>query len=402
MTDRLGLDELASELVEFAEPAQEVARSHLEERVIAGFEEIQRWVTEHGRAPRHGEGLDIFERLYAVRLDRILAQEDLRALVEPMDHQHLLVGGGALAAPTTLTDEELAAELAEIGDGASDITTLHHVRARAEIQAAEEIANRKPCADFEQFRARFEGVQADLKNRIRKALPFNKDVGNNTDARVRVGDFYILGGQLAYVAELGELSPTPEGAPQARLRVIYNNKSESNLLMRSLQAALYKDSAGRRITDPVAGPLFADHAEDTDESTGTVYVLRSKSDHPDIASRRDLIHKIGVTGGEVPRRISQASTDATYLLAEVEVVSSYQLYNINRTKLENLLHRVFEPARLEITLVDRFGHPVSPREWFLVPLFVIDEVIERVKDGTITQYAYDPTRAALVQRASSS
>jgi hypothetical protein len=403
MTDKVDLDELAAELAEFAEPVPELAHSAREERVIAGFEEIQRWVAEHGRTPRHGEGLDIFERLYAVRLDRIRAQAELRALVEPMDHQDLLTGGGAvLADSATLTDEELAAELAGVGDIASDITTLQHVRPRAEIQAAEEIANRKPCADFEQFRPRFEGVQADLRNGIRKALPFNKDVGNNTDARVRVGDFYILGGQLAYVAEMGELTPTSVGAPQARLRVIYDNRTESNLLMRSLQAALYKDSAGRRITDPAAGPLFADHAEDGEESSGTVYVLRSKSEHPDIASRRDLIHKIGVTGGEVPRRISQASTDATYLLAEVEVVSSYQLYNINRTKLENLLHRVLEPARLEITLADRFGHPVSPREWFLVPLFVIDEVIERVKDGTITEYTYDPTSASLVRRASKS
>lgn len=141
---------------------------------------------------------------------------------------------------------------------------------------------------------------------------------------------------------------------------------------------------------------ISDRTNDGDRPSGTVYVLRSRSDHPEIASRRDLIHKIGVTGGAVPRRIAKASIDPTYLLADVELVTTYQLYNIDRIKLENLLHRVLEPARLAIKLTDRFGKPVSPREWFLVPLFVIDEVIDRIRDGSITAYAYDPTRGALV------
>jgi len=128
-----------------------------------------------------------------------------------------------------------------------------------------------------------------------------------------------------------------------------------------------------------------------------VYVLRSQSDHPEIASRRDLIHKIGVTGGRVPRRIANARVDPTYLLADVEVVSTYQLYNIDRHRLENLIHRIFEPARLQITIQDRFGHPVSPREWYLVPLFVIDEAIQRIRNGSITDYRYDPERAALTR-----
>lgn len=392
------LDALYDELApEYAEPIREAARSPVEERVLAGFEEIQRWVAEYGRAPRHGEGLDIFERLYAVRLDRIREQADLRTLVEPLDHQGLLTSAAKLSARSSmLTDDELAAELAGIGEVESDITELRHVRSRAEIQAAEEIANRKPCADFERFRPLFEQVEADLKSGTRQALAFNKDVGLNTDARIRMGDFYILGGQYAYVADMGDQSRTPEGAPQARLRVIYGNGTESDLLLRSLQAALYKDEAGRRVTVPNNGPLFADHAEEGEVPTGRVYVLRSRSDHPDIASRRDLIHKIGVTGGEVPRRIAGASIDPTYLLADVEVVTSYELYNIDRNKLEKLLHRLFEPARLDIRLIDRFGNPVVPREWFLVPLFVIDEAIERIRDGTVTGYRYEPASASLV------
>jgi hypothetical protein len=257
MADDSDLDQLAEELAEFAEPERDAPRSAVEERVIAGFEEIQRWVAENGRVPRHGEGLDIFERLYAVRLDRIRDQPDLRAFVESLDHQGLLAGATeGLSEPGTMGVDELANELEGMEDIESDIAVLEHVRSRKEIEAAEEIASRKPCADFDQFRPIFEGVQADLKNGVRQALPFNKDVGNNIDAQVRVGDLYIVGGQFAYVAEMGEKYLTPEGAPQARLRVIYGNGTESNLLIRSLQNALYKDVAGRRITQPIAGPLF--------------------------------------------------------------------------------------------------------------------------------------------------
>lgn len=142
------------------------------------------------------------------------------------------------------------------------------------------------------------------------------------------------------------------------------------------------------ITDQVAAD---------ERPTGTIYVLRSKSEHPEIASRRDLIHKIGVTGSKVPRRIGKASIDPTYLMADVEVVATYQLYNIDRVKLETLIHRILEPARLVINLTDRFGNPVSPREWFLVPLFVIDEVVDRIRDGSITAYVYDAAHGGLVR-----
>lgn len=147
--------------------------------------------------------------------------------------------------------------------------------------------------------------------------------------------------------------------------------------------ASFNDEALTRFTDPAAGPLFADQNEEGDEASGIVYVLRSKSDHPTVVAHRDVLHKIGVTGGDVARRLANARLDPTFLMADVEIVATYELYNINRSKLENVIHRVFGAARLDIEVKDRFGQPVIPREWFLVPLFIIDEAIERIKDGTI-------------------
>lgn len=110
------------------------------------------------------------------------------------------------------------------------------------------------------------------------------------------------------------------------------------------------------------------------------------------------MHKIGVTNMSVEKRIAGAHLQPTFLMANVEIVATYELYNINSTKLENLIHRIFAAAKLDIEIKDRFGKPVVPREWFLVPLFIIDEAVEKIKDGTITKYLYDPNEAALKRR----
>lgn len=387
----LDLDELRAELDEFAQPEKKAGRSPREERIIAGFEEIQRFVEQTGRTPKHGEDNDIFERLYAVRLDRLRVLDDCRTLLTPFDHQGLLTGAEIVKAESvdSLSDEEL---LAELGDSSSPavITELRHVRTSAEKRAAEEIANREKCKDFENFQALFKDVESDIKSGTRQTRPFGKD------ARVDVGNFFILGGQLVYVAEKGEDFQTPNGHMDARLRVIYDNGTESNLLLRSLQRALYKDEAGRRLTEPSAGPLFSEVWEEDDIESGTIYVLRSLSDHPFISEHRDLIHKIGVTGGKVETRIANASHDATYLLADVEVVATYKLAGINRAKMENLFHRIFAAAQLDLTIHDRFGNPVKPREWFLVPLHIIDEAVQRIREGSISGVTYDPQTAQLV------
>lgn len=388
MTD-MDLDELRSELDEFSAPKKEVgARTAREERIIAGFEDIERFFEQNGRVPTHGEDKDVFERLYAVRLDKIRTSEECRAALAGLDKHGLL--GAAQPSTDDLADDidedELLAELGELKSDDADITKLRHVKTRAEIKAAEEIAQRTPCLDFSKFKPLFEQVQEDLKAGIRKSREFQED------AQIKQGEFFILGGQKALVAEIGEEFKAPNGSTDARLRVIYDNGTESNLLLRSLQRALYKDDAGRRITDPSAGPLFSDTVEDGDLESGIIYVLRSKSDHPLIKEHRDVIHKIGVTGGDIKKRIANAKLDPTYLMADVEVIATYELSNINRTKLENLIHRFFEPARLDIEIKDRFGNPVVPREWFLVPLFIIDEVIEKVRDGTVVNCTYDVSK----------
>ncbi len=391
MIDQSDFDLLGELGVDVA-PEKKVARSPREERIIAGFEEIQRFVEQHGRLPVQGEENDIFERLYATRLDQIRQQQECRELLQGLDHQGLLGDAYPSEAPAldALDDDELLAQLGVPKPSEEDVTHLKHVKSRAEIRAAEEIASRTPCKAFDKFKPLFETVQAEIESGIREIKPF-RDY-----AEILEGDFFILFGQKAYVAEVGEEFLGEHGRQDARLRLIYDNGTESDLLMRSLQRALNKDPAGRRITDNSPGPLFSGVMEGEALACGTIYVLRSQSDHPVIDKSRDVIHKIGVTSGSVEKRIANAKLDPTFLMAEVEVVAEYTLYNISRSKLEKLIHKFFNGARLDIEINDRFGHPVVPREWFLVPLFVIDEVVEKIKSGTIGEYVYDTESAALV------
>lgn len=393
----LSNDELLDALGVEVEPVKSGGRSPLEERIIAGFEDIQRFVAENQRAPINQAGRDIFERIYAVRLEQLRKNPQARAILHGLDTGGLL-GEVSVdkAAIDNLSEDDL---LAELGVGVQttpsndneDITVLRHVRTSTERRDAEQIADRMPCKNFVQFKPLFEQAQRELDNQIRKAPRFGRD------ATIQEHDFFILEGQFAYVAEMGEDITMPSGHHDARLRVIYSNGTESNLLLRSLQKALWRDETGRRLTDPSAGPLFSDEHEDDDIETGTIYVLRSNSTHPYVSQHRELIHKIGVTGGKVENRISGAEKDATYLLAGVEVVATYKLHNINRVRMENLFHKIFSSAQIDINIDDRFGNPVKPREWFLVPLHAINEAVERILDGSITQFAYDTQKASMVR-----
>jgi hypothetical protein len=388
-------DELLDALGVEVAPIKVESRSAFEERIIAGFEDIQRFYEEHERQPVNSEGLDIFERLYAVRLEQLRKLPEARAILVEFDTLNLL------GSPAThnvkideLSEDDLLAELgvSAVPASSEDITVLRHVRTNADRQTAEDIANRTPCKDFKKFKPLFENVERELKLETRKAIRFGRD------ANIQLYDFFILEGQFAYVAEMGETIKMQTGHNDARLRVIFGNGTESNLLLRSLQKALWKDETGRRLSRTDMVSLFDDQPEPEDIESGTIYVLRSQSTHPYVTEHRELIHKIGVTGGKVETRISGADKDATYLLAGVEVIATYKLHNINRVKMENLFHRIFSSAQIDISIDDRFGNPVKPREWFLVPLQVIDEAVERIKDGTISGVVYD-AKTAKFQKA---
>ncbi len=401
-------DALLAELGVETEIKQDQTYTAKQERIIAGFEDIQRFYREHERLPQHGEGRDIFERLYAVRLDRIRASGECLDLLKPMDADGILAD--RVCEPSEEyeldSDEELLEALG-VGPDDNDITTMKHVRSAAERNAErnvpEEIAQRIPCDNFDTFRLDFEAVQADLETGRQSTELFK----TSSRSQIRKGDWFIVDGQKALVAETGEWFTPEHGERDRRLRVIFDNGTESDLLLRSLRRALNKDENSRRIVPQQAeieedfsdlGPLFSNVIEDGDCESGAIYVARSLSDNPFVQENRELLHKIGLTTGDPEKRVSNAKKETTYLFAAVELVAVYRLANINCKAFESLLHKFLARARIDLALADRFGGKVQPREWFLVPLPVVEEVVERIKDGSISDYVFDVETASMKRR----
>lgn len=386
-------DEILKELGELDKIKPAPKFTPREERIITGFEDIQRFVDTHGRMPLHGDNRDIFERIYAVRLDKLISQDDCRELLLQFDYQNLLSDRLTENEDDVddIDDDEILKHFSDDHEE-SDIKQLKHVRSSSERQSPDEVAKRKTCQDFNIFKDLFANVQHELNVGIRETREFKRK------AEITQGKYFIVGGQIAYIAERQKDFVNDQGKVDSRLRVIFSNGTESNLLMTSLQRGLSQDESGRRITEPEVGPLFSDEVKKDDVKTGVIYVLRSLSNDENVKRHHNYLHKIGVTTGSVERRIQNARYESTYLCADVQVVLTIDLFNIEPSGMERLLHKIFEGVRCDLEINDRFGKPVSPKEWFMVPMQAIEEAVNLIKSESITKYVFDTNTLKFVRR----
>ena len=368
------------------------SKNSREEYVISGFEEIQVFFEKFKRIPENNAEKDIFERILAVRLNQIKINEEILNILKPLDNQGLInkVSLKDNFIDENLDDEHLLKEL-EITSEENNIFNLKFVRSSKDRKIAELFANREKCENFEDFKHCFDSLQTDLEKGLRKTSLIKQR------PQIKKGMFFILNGLKTFVADIGDEFMQDYGISDARLYLVFDNGTESRMLLRSFQKALSLDEGARIISNNDFGPLFSSHKEKDDQLTGTIYVLRSKSNNPFIEENRNLIHKIGFTTNTIQKRIVNAKLDPTFLMADVETVASYQLYNLKGSKFESLIQKIFSNAKLKIKINDRFGNAVSPEEWFLVPLDVIKDAIQKIIEGTITEYIYDPSLAKMVE-----
>ncbi len=354
------------------------------QRVIDSFEEINRFIDRFDRKPGETDKPSVSERGLQIKLNGLRNDLNLRDVLVPHD-RHGLLPADAPVIPQTLDeildDDDLLSTPQDI------IFDLVHVR--PPTARPDEVAERQVCKDFEAFKPLFEQCVREMSEGKRKAITFANE------QEIEAGEFFILNGVMVYVAEVGE-THIRNGKKNARLHLIFDNGTEGNNLLRSLATELYKDPNGRRVTSTNMGPLFEDHPQEGDTQTGMIYVVKSLSDDPEIRKLDGLLHKIGFTSGKMEIRIQNAKDDPTFLMAGVHPVATYTLYNIDRVKLENLLHTFFAEVRLNLEITDRFGKTIKPREWFLVPPGAIADAVSRLKDGSIVNVRYDAGRAAIV------
>jgi Meiotically up-regulated gene 113 len=372
-------------LLDVKSPAAKATSSE-QQRILDTFVEVNKFIDHHRRKPGDTDKPSVAERALRMKLNGLLNDPTLHDILLPHD-RHALLPTALVNQPKTL-DEIFEDDLLKTPQ--NDIFDLVHVKPAA--AKPDEVAERQVCADFEKFKPLFDQCAGDMEHGKRKAIPFANE------QEIGAGEFFILNGVLVYVAEVGE-THIRNGKKNARLRLIFDNGTEGNNLLRSLATELYKDPNGRRVTTTEMGPLFADMPDAGDAQTGMIYVVKSLSVDPEIQKLDGVLHKIGFTSGSMGVRIQNAKDDPTFLMAPVHPVTTYTLYNIDRVRLEHLLHDFFAAARLDIEITDRFGQKVRPREWFLLPPSIIGEAVSRLKDGSIVNYRYDRDSNTLVQIA---
>ncbi|MGY4878983.1 GIY-YIG nuclease family protein [Vreelandella aquamarina] len=280
--------------------------------------------------------------------------------------------------------------LSDDDESVNSIFDMTHVPEVSERDMPDEIAQRTHCEDFYRFEGLFEQVREELREDDAEAIRFQKE------SQIEKGEFFIVNGMMCLVDEVGE-NEGENGRYNPRLRVIFDNGTESNLLLRSLARSLYKDETGRRILRPDTTLDAMQGITHHDKRTGVIYILRSLSQDPALQGIRNL-HKIGYTEKKLEQRIASAERQQTYLEAPVKVVTSFECYNLDPRRFERLVHAMLHQQRVNVLLRSRDGESYRPREWFDVELDAAREIVKRIADGTIAQYRMDNTTGRLIRK----
>jgi hypothetical protein len=374
--------------------AKEPHRNYLstdEDRLIDAFEELNSFFEKNEREPTK---TSMSEYALFARLKEWRSNPAKKSLLKPFDRFNLL--GEEEYTKIESIEDILANDdmgLLEM-EGDPSIFDFVHTPKSGSRADAEYIAQRKalPEQEFQRYDRMFKQVHQELKQGKRRLLPFSDAVRN-----LKEGNFYLVDGLLAYleVSEAEQVLKENKSGDRVRLDgrtvTIFENGTISNMLFRSLGKAIHKN--GKMITDTdenQQNQLFknANIAQEGALQSGWIYVLRSRSSNPEINGLKNL-YKLGFSKLPVKERIKNAAKEATYLFADVEIVASYNCYGIEVQALENLLHRFFGAVCLNLDIYDQSGNRFVPREWFCVPINVIDEVIELVLNNTIFNYKYD-------------
>ncbi|WP_227692307.1 GIY-YIG nuclease family protein [Psychrobacter immobilis] len=366
-----------------------------DEHLVAKFQEISDFYNANKRLPENNMAniseLMLFKRLESIKNNN----EQCHALVDFDEFNLLPLTHEVAASEPELIEKEITSfedifaddDFGLLGDSDQSIFNIKHIKVdkRAETDF---VARRKSCKDFDKYKDLFPVVQKELNSGQRKIIEFD-DKGEN----LAVGEFYILSGVLLYLEEVEFSSDakTIDGKrfrKDGRTRCIFENGTESNMLYRSLAKALYADG---KIVSPV-GEYFADikNINEDDESAGFIYILSSQSQDSRIQAIPNLF-KIGYSRTPVKKRIANAANEPTYLMAPVEIVASYECYNMNTQKFENLVHTVFKDVCIDVEVADLQGNMCKPREWFSVPLEQINTAIDLIVSGQIVNYRYNST-----------
>jgi hypothetical protein len=350
-----------------------------DDRLLVSFLEINEFFSAHNSEPKTGG--DIHEHKLASRLKHIRENKEQRDFLSEYDTFNLLRAEkkNLYTASDIFEDDDL--DLLSIED--DSVFNIKNVpEIKQDRSDPDFVAQREICTDFDQFEHLFLQIHRELKNGTKKLAPF-------VESEMKQGDFFVLSGVLIYLEKIDDPYRGNSQKINRRTRCIYENGTESNVLLRSL---------GKRLSD--AGYAIKDNLdvvniEDGDSQTGYIYVLKSLSDNPKISSIKNLF-KIGFSTTDVEERIKNAENDPTYLMAPVSIVAIYRCFNMNPQRFERLIHRFFNESCLDIQITDKDGKEYVPKEWFIAPIMMVGGAIELIMSGDIVNYVYDKETESIV------
>ncbi|UAM99373.1 GIY-YIG nuclease family protein [Polaribacter litorisediminis] len=365
-----------------------------DERLIESFQEINAFFEKNNREP---EATNVTEFKLLARLKALRKDAKKVEILKSYDSNNLLNTKAAIKSVVDILNDDDLGILDT--DETLSIFKLKHVQPASERAETDFTARRKPISDtdFAIYETQFKKVHKELREGKRKLKEF-KDVEQN----LYKGNYYVVDGILLYLEDDG-LKKRKLGDSErkdGRTTIIFENGTKSNMYYRSLSKSLYNNGSIVSYTDKESEEeLFKNvnivSAEDV--QTGWIYVLRSKSTNPEIASINDL-YKIGFSSVDVKERIKNASKESTYLYADVHLLDKYACYNMDAQKFEHLIHRFFADVCLNIDVFDDKGKRITPREWFVAPRPIIDKVVILILSGDILKFKYDSVHMVLKEK----
>ncbi|WP_049235654.1 GIY-YIG nuclease family protein [Moraxella canis] len=370
-----------------------------EDRLIDEFEEINVFFDKNHREPSQGS---MSEYSLMARLKKVRNDEAIKKVLKPYD-RHNLLGHVEMESPTL---EDVLNDDSGILDTSDDLSIFkyRHIPKEEDRAKTDYVARRKPLGDreFAPYEKMFHKVHQEIKEGKRKILEFK-----NVDDELEAGRFYFIDGVMIYLesTEVSRKDSNLRGSminrKDGRTRTIFENGTVSNMYYRSVSKAIYNGGAKMVSESNRAEQLeIFDNPEsisDEDKSSGWIYILKSKSQQPEIMGIENL-YKIGFSSMPVEERVKNAKNEATYLYDDVIIIETYHMYNLNAKKFEHLIHRVFATACLDIEFETKDNLRVNPREWFIVPKQVIEEAIQMIVSGEIVNYRFDAKLQRLIQK----
>ena len=354
-------------------------------RLKDSFEEINKFIDENGNEPT--ESTDITERKLFSRLKQLRKDFEKSSTLKDLDRHNLLVNVKEIKSVDDILESDV---LGLLDDGPDNIFNLKNIP--KEKNKTDFVARRKPCKNFKDYEDKFKEIQKEIKEGKRKLII-------HKEHHLKEGRYFVLDGILLFLEKIDdpivkEFNDKTQGKRKRldpRIRCIFENGLESNMYLRSLGKELYNNGSTVIQSNEEAFKEFKEGFStitDQDKETGNIYILSSLSEKPEIKSIKNL-YKIGYCTTSIDKRTENAKNETTFLMAPVKIISSYKTFNLNPQKFEDVIHQFFSERCLDMKIADKNGNSKKPKEWYVAPIKVIEQVIELIINRQIQNYKFD-------------